>query len=371
MMSYKESFSGPVYSWAKVPEGLPHENLILMTAKTTTPTNHLNDWDHAIRVFTEAELFERGASLARRPVGLNHVRGDAGLIPLNDPELERLTGSKYAFTVDAQYNKSTEALETLLFLPITYVEMIRSGKITEPSVEFTVRNEKRVDDRLYFEGITFTRVDLLYGLPAGDPNVGKFQFVESGAKVFYAEASFTGGLGSSPDPTIDAHNAMNAVNQQNMDAFNMTITQPLINNLYFECPNCKNRYEYDITRKEWGPFCGKECFTESQKADFEKTIADMKTKMESTEKELTDAKAKIEAQNKTISDNSTAITNLQKNAEGFGKEKTEAVDKAKKETRDEIISKVSKALPPKTQKFDWTEADYGDTVRKVRDAIGK
>lgn len=356
-MSFKES----QYDWAHVPVNLPKENLVLVVAKTTTPTNHLNDWDHSIRCFTEKELSERGASLALRPIGLNHIKGEAGLIVL-DSGLAALTGHKTAFTVDAQYNKSTESLEALLFLPKMYIEMIRDGKITKPSVEFISRDEHKVGEKLYFEGITFYRIDLLYGLSAGDPDAGDFQFVESAEAqpitVHFMEANF--GLASSPDPTVAAHDAMNQNNQMNMKAFNVGINQPLVDNLYFECPKCGSKYECNKESKEWKPFVEcKEC-TEAEKVTYEAKLVEMKTALETTAKELETAK-------KTLTDNHTAIENLQALNTQASKERKEAVDKAITDTKKVISEKITKLLPDR--KFGWDEPELASVVNGIKRVI--
>src|SRR5271157_3387620 len=97
-MSYKES-----YEWAKIPTDLPRENLVLVTAKTTQPTDHRWDKDAAIRIFSPTELHDAARSLSRRPIGLNHIEGVEGQIKLSIPE-KSLTGYEYAYTVDSQYN---------------------------------------------------------------------------------------------------------------------------------------------------------------------------------------------------------------------------------------------------------------------------
>ena len=161
------------YEWAKIPTDLNKSNLVLVTAKTSKPTIHPEDTDYPIRIFPIEELRERAATLAQRPVGLNHLN----LIELSAIE-EELTGSKYAFTVDAQWNENEEAIEALLYLPNLYMDKIKNGDIDKVSVEYIWRDEVRTEKGVEFKGIIFNRVDLLEGINPGDKDTGKFKLIE-------------------------------------------------------------------------------------------------------------------------------------------------------------------------------------------------
>jgi hypothetical protein len=144
------------YDWSTIPNDLPRQNLVLITAKTTNPTYHFTDPKYKIRVFNPAELKEAARSLAKRVVGLNHRE----LI-------------ENAFTVDAQWNESTQSVEALLFMPTPYINLIRAeeaaGRPVKFSVEYTWRDEVLHEDgSVEFIGLVFDRVDVLYGLSAGD-----------------------------------------------------------------------------------------------------------------------------------------------------------------------------------------------------------
>jgi hypothetical protein len=143
------------YDWAILPEDLPKRNLVLITAKTPHPTFHKEDKKFPVRLFTSDELFEAARSLAHRPVGLNHL----GLI-------------EKAFTVDAQFNKSTGNVEALLYFPDEWVGKVKTllneGKESIFSVEYTWRDEKYTAEGVEFIGLIFDKVDLLCGLNAGD-----------------------------------------------------------------------------------------------------------------------------------------------------------------------------------------------------------
>ena len=44
------------FDWVKVPDNLSKSNLLLVTAKTTSPTLHPNDPKYKKRIFKEDEL---------------------------------------------------------------------------------------------------------------------------------------------------------------------------------------------------------------------------------------------------------------------------------------------------------------------------
>jgi hypothetical protein len=139
------------YEWAKYPDNLPRENLVLITAKTTRPTMHPEDPEYPIRIFKIEELREAARSLAQRVVGLNHMAEIQG-----------------AFTVDAQWNEQEQAVEALLFLPTPWMNKIRRKEIKKVSVEYTWRDEKRTEKGVEFMGLVFNRVDLLSNISPGD-----------------------------------------------------------------------------------------------------------------------------------------------------------------------------------------------------------
>ena len=143
------------YDWAILPEDLPKRNLVLITAKTPHPTFHKEDKRFPVRLFTTDELFEAARSLAHRPIGLNHL----GLIAK-------------AFTVDSQFNKSTNNVEALCYFPDEWIGKVRTllaeGKESIFSVEYTWRDERFTPEGVEFIGLIFDKVDLLCGLNAGD-----------------------------------------------------------------------------------------------------------------------------------------------------------------------------------------------------------
>ena len=144
------------YSWCKIPEDIPRKNLVLVTAKTTTPTHHSEDPVYTHRLFDEEELKESARSLARRQIGINHI-----------PEM--VLPKPYQ-VIDAQYNPETKSVEALLYLPDEYIQKIKEGKIKHVSVEYYWRDEEHLPEGVKFKGLVFDRVDLLEGMNPGDKN---------------------------------------------------------------------------------------------------------------------------------------------------------------------------------------------------------
>jgi hypothetical protein len=143
------------YDWAIMPDDLPKKNLVLITAKTPHPTFHKEDKKYPVRLFTTEELHEAARSLAHRAIGLNHL----GTI-------------EKAFTVDAQFNKSTNNVEALCYFPDEWIGKVRNllneGKESIFSVEYTWRDERYTEAGVEFIGLIFDKVDLLCGMNAGD-----------------------------------------------------------------------------------------------------------------------------------------------------------------------------------------------------------
>ena len=144
------------YSWARIPEDIPRKNLVFVTAKTSTPTYHAEDPVYTRRIFDEEELKESARSLARRPIGVNHI-----------PEM--VLPKPYQ-VIDAQYNPETKSVEALLYLPDEYIQKIKEGKIKHVSVEYYWRDEERLPEGVKFKGLVFDRIDLLEGMNPGDKN---------------------------------------------------------------------------------------------------------------------------------------------------------------------------------------------------------
>jgi hypothetical protein len=149
------------YSWAIIPENLPRENLFFVTAKTASPAIHPEDKEDPIRQFSLPELHEAGRSLGRRFINMNH---------------DQKHNIESAFTVDAQYNPTTEAVEALIYVPNYVRDMINSGLIKRPSVEYVWRDIRKTEvGGSEFIGIIFDKIALLeeswlrtYGYNAGD-----------------------------------------------------------------------------------------------------------------------------------------------------------------------------------------------------------
>jgi hypothetical protein len=171
------------FEWARIPEDLPRENLVLAVTKTSDPTIHPSDVEYPIRLFRAEELHDAARSLAKRYVGLNHLRlpdGSPLLIEFSPEEIQKV-GFRYAFTVDANYNAETKCVEALLCLPRIWVQKIKRGLIHQVSVEYTWRDENKKAEGVEFLGLIFDKVDLLENLNAGDHNT-VLRCVESNEK---------------------------------------------------------------------------------------------------------------------------------------------------------------------------------------------
>src|SRR5208283_3304199 len=164
-----KSLTESQYDWTSLPDDLPHKNLVLITAKTPHPTYHKEDIEHPVRLFTGQELLEAARSLAHRPIGLNHQALIEG-----------------AFTVDAQYNASTMNVEAICYFPDSWIgkvrNLLKSGKESIFSVEYTWRDEKEKPDGVEFIGLIFDKVDLLCGVNAGDKHTSA-RLVEAAIKL--------------------------------------------------------------------------------------------------------------------------------------------------------------------------------------------
>jgi len=170
------------YDWVVIPEDLPKSNLFVVTAKTASPTIHPEDVEgDIIRLFSLTELHESGRSLGRRPINLNH---------------NQKRNIESAFVVDSQYNPTTEAVESLIYVPDLIRDEINSGEIKKPSVEYVWRDIKKTESGSEFVGLIFDKISLLEeswlainGYSAGD-KLGEIHKVEaSGEKRGYIECA--------------------------------------------------------------------------------------------------------------------------------------------------------------------------------------
>jgi hypothetical protein len=172
------------YDWSIIPKDIPKKNLLLIKAKTIHPTIHPDDMEYPIRIFDPEELYEAARSLSHRVIGLNHWRNPDGspiLLEFSPQEAEQF-GTKYAFTVDSNWNKDTQAIEALACLPEKYMNIVKQylaeGRKDLFSVEYAWREEVPTEKGTLFKGFTFDKIDMLYGVPAGDKNVD-IKLVES------------------------------------------------------------------------------------------------------------------------------------------------------------------------------------------------
>ena len=135
------------YEWVTIPEDLPKSNLFYVTAKTASPAIHPEDKEDPIRQFALPELHEAARSLGRRFINMNH---------------DQRHNIETAFTVDAQYNPTTQAVEALIYVPNQVRDMILRGEIKRPSVEYVWRSIRKTEvGGSEFIGIIFDKIALL------------------------------------------------------------------------------------------------------------------------------------------------------------------------------------------------------------------
>jgi hypothetical protein len=160
-MSLKESFE-----WAGKP--VNSANLLKLISKTESTTYHPDDPAYPVRIFSEKELELAARTLIGKPVGRNH-------------ESTPIDG---AFVLDSEYGAS-KAVESIAIVPDDWVSKVKSGLVKSCSVEYTWRTEKRNEaaKSVEFEGLVFTRVDLLEGLNPGDPKAVVSLFESDNAKT--------------------------------------------------------------------------------------------------------------------------------------------------------------------------------------------
>jgi hypothetical protein len=284
-MKVSATLKESAFEWAEIPEDLPRENLVLITAKTPATMYHPTDPKYRIRRIPVSELETRAASLAQRPVGDTHAP---------DP-------IPNAFVVDAQYNPTTKAVEALVFLPDDYIMWIKEqealGRKVEWSVEYTFRDVNFLENGVAeFTGVVFNRVDILRNLGdnkvAGDPNTST----------------------TLVDDYLKQHRGL-------MEASIMS--------------------EEDKTMKEAAELA-------KLQEDFNKVsteLNDLKTK---TIPELEGKVAKIPEIIKE-KDDAVAIANrLQDQVKNYGSEKAIAIAQAKKEGKEEVINKIKEVIPSNT-----------------------
>jgi hypothetical protein len=187
----KETFEWSNETKSALP--IPKERLIKLISKTSAPTIHPDDPVYPIRRFNNEELRRAARTLISRPIGLNHDH----VIP-------------NAYVLDSEYSEPERQVESIGVVPQEWLAKIRSGKVRNCSVEYTWRNETRneADQSVEFEGLVFTRVDLLEGLTPGDKN-STVKLYESGlpdktgmfvADILLTESSDNVNLNGKPAP---------------------------------------------------------------------------------------------------------------------------------------------------------------------------
>ena len=199
------------FEWAKKIEDLPQNRLLKIIAKTTAPTIHPEDPVFPVREFAETELMKNARSLIGRPIGLNHQT-----MPIYG-----------AYAVDADWNEAQKQLEAIAFVPEEYIRKVEEGLIKTASIEYTWRDTRQTATGTEFIGLGITRVDLVEGMQAGDPNavVSLFETAEKRG-VLLAEVTPPKKLGEPVGeyPTFAACVAANQ-DKENPEAYCAAIMQ--------------------------------------------------------------------------------------------------------------------------------------------------
>jgi hypothetical protein len=153
-------------------DGIPKDELLKLTAKTTTPTDHRQDMslpvsERKIRIYPAEELMLAARSLIQRPVLINHNKNQVkGLV------------------LDAEFLPNISAVEAIIRVPSEIVRAFNAGLFTHCSIGHGERETVIDGDKEIAKGMWFGEVSLIMGegAKAGDPNalVHKFEFkVES------------------------------------------------------------------------------------------------------------------------------------------------------------------------------------------------
>jgi hypothetical protein len=165
---------------------IPKNELLKLTAKTTTPTDHSKDKtlpveERKIRIYPAEELMMAARSLIQRPVLINH------------------NGSQsIGWVLDAEYNPSVESVECIVQVQHHYVEAYNQNKFSTCSVGVNARSEDVVGDTVTYHGIWFDEVSLVITdgtFKAGDPNAT--------IQAFETKMEFIGAVESVPIHVIE------------------------------------------------------------------------------------------------------------------------------------------------------------------------
>jgi hypothetical protein len=335
------------YEWAKIPTDLPKANLVLITAKTTRSTSHkgyvcpINSYNGVAnpnfktRVFNPDEMAESGASLRRRPIGLNH----ANII-------------EKAFTVDAQFNKKTMALEALCYFPTAYMDIMRgevkAGKRVQFSVEYFFRDAKFTESGAELIGICFDRVDLLLGLDGGDTDTS-MKFVES------ADHPNRDSIGAELDTS-------SLINGETMSEADIKLKESEeLAEKKLEIKSLSKAVELLSSQKEAAEAAVRERDIKLKESMDAKALSDSSV-LTMTGK-LTEAETKLKSTQEVLE-------KAQDNITKFSNEKAIAVEEAVLATKKEDAAKIAKVLPEVTMR---TGSGVGahTVATSVREALKK
>lgn len=318
------------FEWAKKIEDLPQGRLLKIVAKTTAPTIHPEDPVFPVREFAETELMKNARSLIGRPIGLNHQT-----MPIYG-----------AYAVDADWNEAQKQLEAIAFVPEEYIKKVEEGLIKTASIEYTWRDTKQTATGTEFIGLGITRVDLVEGMQAGDPNaiVSLFETVEKRG-VILAEIMPPKKLGE-PFAGYADFAACVAANQDkdNPEAYCGAIKAKTESGILFitKCQKDGCEYVFDSETdpsKRTCPKCGGSC------SWFQGNEPPTNLSVEAAVSPPLPAAPTPESQKRT-EELEAAVTRLSSQIKDLESSKAGDIEKARKEAIREIKAKVRDAMGP-------------------------
>lgn len=300
-MNTLETLSETAYSWAVLPENLPKENLVLITAKTTAPTKHTDTKWHK-RKFSTQELHEAARSLGYRPINDTHRKEDI----------------KDALVIDAQWNETTQSVEALIYLPNNYIDFIKRekalGRDVKYSVEYSWRDEKydAKDDSTEFVGLIFRKIAIIVPehLPEGF-TVGDVATTSTLAEDYFNKRGLMemAQVEGKEESKIDFNKTIEGLNLARETALK----------------------EKTVAEEKLSAEC--------------KHALELSTAVETLTKEKEELTKKLSAVEKENKDNIDAVVKLQGTVANSNKEKEQAIVKAKEEIKKAVITKISSVAP--------------------------
>lgn len=291
---------------------IPKNQLLRLVVKTTLPTDHTNDKtlppeERLIRIYPEEELRLAARSLIHKPVGLNHAVSTGG------------------FVVDSEWSEKNKRIEAYTQVPEIYVNLARAKKITTCSAEIFAREAIREGNTLTYKGVWLDGVSLVQEpFRAGDSQA-TVNALEN--LIFVVEAI----------PVEEIVKAEEIVDQNEKGEW-----------CVYHCHGGeKGEVIKCFPTKEEADAMHRAIMANKETAAIKEAqvIAEKEEIIKTKEKELADKNAELETKNTRITELEGAVTKLQENAKNFDTKLATETAAAKKEGKNEVISKVEATLP--------------------------